>query len=76
MVKRMKRILIFLIRIYQNIPGTWHMKCRYFPTCSNYAIEAIETYGCCHGIVLAGKRILRCHPKGGYGYDPVPSKEK
>ena len=71
----MKKVFIFFIRIYQKIPGDWHNKCRYTPTCSNYAIEAIDTYGVFRGVYLSIKRILRCNPWGGYGYDPVPSKK-
>ncbi len=50
-------------------------KCRYLPTCSSYAMEAIEKHGPFEGGWLAVKRILRCHPWGGRGYDPVPTKE-
>ncbi len=71
----MKKILIKLIKIYQKIPGPWHNKCRYIPTCSNYAIEAIETYGCIKGSFMALKRILRCNPWSKYGYDPVRSEK-
>lgn len=46
--------------------------CRYTPTCSQYAVEAIQKHGPFKGLVLAIKRILRCHPWGGHGYDPVP----
>ena len=46
--------------------------CRYVPTCSQYAIEAIKKHGPFKGLWLAVKRILRCHPWGGSGYDPVP----
>lgn len=47
-------------------------QCRYQPTCSAYAKEAVETYGAFKGGLLGLKRILRCHPWGGHGYDPVP----
>lgn len=70
----MKKILIFFIKIYQHIPGPWHNSCRHIPTCSNYAIEAINTHGSIKGTILAIKRILRCSPMGTYGYDPVPKK--
>lgn len=63
-----------MIRIYQKIPGPWHYACRYTPTCSNYAIEALEKYGLGKGLVLTIKRIFRCNPWGGMGYDPVPIK--
>ncbi len=67
----MKKILIKLIKIYQGIPGPWHNYCRHIPTCSNYAIEAIETYGAFKGGIMAFKRVLRCNPFGTSGYDPV-----
>lgn len=76
MVISMKKILIFLIREYQKIPGPWHRACRFVPTCSNYAIEAINVYGSIKGSWLALKRIMRCNPFGGSGYDPVPRKCK
>ena len=49
--------------------------CRYLPTCSEYAQEAIRTHGPLAGGWLAGKRICRCHPWGGHGYDPVPDRK-
>lgn len=70
----MKHILIFLIKGYQKIPGPWHSSCRFTPTCSNYAIEAITEYGCFKGSIMSIKRICRCNPWGGSGYDPVPKK--
>ena len=72
----MKKISIKLIKIYQKIPGFWHDKCRYYPTCSNYAIEAISNYGFLKGWKLTILRILRCNPLGSYGYDPVPMNLK
>ncbi len=47
--------------------------CRYQPTCSAYAIEAIERHGVAQGVALAARRLVRCHPWGGAGYDPVPA---
>ena len=70
----MKKILLNLINIYQRIPGPWHNHCRYYPTCSNYAKEAIEEYGSLKGSIMSIKRILRCNPFGVKGYDPVPKK--
>ena len=62
-----------LIRTYQYaIAPFLHGRCRYLPTCSHYALEAIERHGATKGIVLAGLRLARCHPWGGAGYDPVP----
>lgn len=72
----MKKLLIGLIRIYQKIPGPWHNSCRHYPTCSNYAIEAIEEYGSIKGSFMAVKRILRCNPFGTSGYDPVKRKNE
>lgn len=71
----MKYILIKLIKIYQSIPGPWHNSCRHIPTCSNYAIEAINEYGSIKGTFMAIKRILKCNPWGTSGYDPVKKKE-
>ncbi len=70
----MKNILIKMIRLYQKIPGNFHNNCRFIPTCSNYAIEAITVHGSIKGTYLATKRILRCNPFGKAGYDPVPKK--
>ena len=72
----MKHILIGLINIYQKIPGPWHNACRHYPTCSNYAKEAIMEYGSLKGSFMACKRILRCNPWGTSGYDPVVKKNK
>ena len=52
------------------------MNCRYQPTCSAYALEALKTHGGIKGSYLAARRILRCHPLGGSGYDPVPEEKK
>lgn len=71
----MKRLLIKSIKIYQKMPGPWHGRCRYIPTCSKYAIEAIDKYGSIKGTFLALKRIIRCNPFSKGGYDPVPKEE-
>ncbi len=64
---------ILLIKIYQwGISPLLGPKCRYTPTCSHYAVEALKKYGLIKGFWLAVKRISRCHPWGGHGYDPVP----
>lgn len=71
----MKRLMIKMIRFYQKYISVQSApSCRFIPTCSHYAIEAIETHGAIKGGYLAAKRILRCHPWGKMGYDPVPSK--
>lgn len=72
----MKKILISLIKLYQKVPGNFHYSCRHIPSCSNYAIDAINEYGSIKGSYLAIKRILRCNPFGTSGYDPVIKKEK
>jgi len=68
-----KQILILIARGWQLgpsrlIPPT----CRYYPSCSQYAIEAVEKYGALKGGWMAAKRLMRCHPWGGCGHDPVP----
>lgn len=77
MNKLLRRLAILPIRIYQKIispllPGV----CRYRPSCSEYMAEAIQTHGIVKGLYLGTRRLLRCHPWGGSGYDPVPPKEK
>ncbi len=65
--------LIVLIKLYQWIISPWlGSKCRYTPTCSHYGIEALKKYGPVKGLWLTLKRISKCHPWGGHGYDPVP----
>ncbi|WP_071121980.1 membrane protein insertion efficiency factor YidD [Prevotellamassilia timonensis] len=67
------RLLILPIRFYQRyISPMLPPACRFTPTCSQYAVEALQKYGPMKGLYLAVKRILRCHPWGGSGYDPVP----
>jgi uncharacterized protein len=64
---------ILLIKIYQWVISPWlGPKCRYTPTCSHYAEQALKKHGVIKGMWLAIKRIGRCHPWGGSGYDPVP----
>lgn len=64
---------IALIRIYQYaISPILGPKCRYTPTCSHYALEALQKHGPVKGLWLAVKRISSCHPWGGHGHDPVP----
>lgn len=69
----MKRILLALIRAYRRwISPLKKPCCRFYPTCSAYALEAIEKYGALRGGFLALRRILKCHPFHPGGYDPVP----
>lgn len=66
-------LLLLPVRIYRHVISPWlPPSCRYTPTCSRYAIEALQKHGPWKGSWLALKRILRCHPWGGSGYDPVP----
>lgn len=73
-----KQVIIFpfvaLIKVYKYSisPLLGDSKCRYQPSCSTYAIEALQKHGLFKGGYLAIKRILSCHPWGGHGYDPVP----
>nr|WP_295660682.1 membrane protein insertion efficiency factor YidD [Polymorphobacter sp.] len=69
----LSRILIAPIRAYKLVLSPlMPPSCRFQPTCSTYAIQAIERYGPAKGVWLGTKRICRCHPWGGSGYDPVP----
>lgn len=72
-----KKALIFLIRTYQMTisPRFSHGSCRYTPTCSQYAIEAIEIHGVIKGSLMAAWRILRCNPFSKSGWDPVPPRK-
>ena len=73
----MKRVLIWLVRFYQrNISPGRPRCCNYIPTCSQYAVEALERHGAVRGSWLAFKRILRCNPFHKGGYDPVPAAEE
>lgn len=74
-------ILILLVRLYQRLLSPLKMAifgpqgaCRFSPSCSDYAIEALRTHGVIKGAALAAWRILRCNPWGGCGEDPVPQK--
>lgn len=67
------KILIAFVRCYQlTLSGFVGWQCRFVPTCSNYSIEAFEKFGAAKGLWLTVARLLRCHPFGGCGYDPVP----
>ena len=68
-----KGFVLALIRFYQTaVSPHFPPSCRYTPTCSSYALQAVSKYGAVKGLILAGKRILRCHPFHQGGYDPVP----
>ncbi len=73
----MKKIFIRLIWFYKkNISVHTSPKCKYYPTCSSYAIEALEVHGALKGSLLAIWRILRCNPFSKGGFDPVPEKKQ
>ncbi|MCI9534530.1 MAG: membrane protein insertion efficiency factor YidD [Lachnospiraceae bacterium] len=74
MERIIRRFLVVLIRGYQIFLSPLKMRthCIYTPTCSQYAIEALQKYGVVKGLWLSVKRILRCHPWAEGGYDPVP----
>lgn len=70
----MKKILILAVKFYQkHLSGLKSASsCRFIPTCSQYALEALEKYGAVKGTYLAIKRVLKCHPFHKGGYDPLP----
>ena len=69
----MKRVALGLVRLYQRaLSPYWPGTCRYTPTCSHYALDAIDHLGPWRGGWLALRRLGRCRPFGGFGYDPVP----
>jgi uncharacterized protein len=73
----MKRPLIWIIRFYQIAISPYKKPCcKYYPTCSNYALQAVERFGAFKGFWLALFRILRCNPFSRGGYDPVPEKRE
>ncbi len=72
----MKKFILGSIKFYQkHISPKFPPMCRFYPTCSNYAVQAIETHGAFKGTFLAIFRILRCNPLFAGGYDPVPPKK-
>jgi hypothetical protein len=67
------RLAVLLIRVYQRLtPPLVRGNCRFAPSCSEYACEALVRHGIVRGVALAARRIARCHPFGAHGYDPVP----
>lgn len=75
--KRMRYLLIILIKFYKKFISSFlPPSCRFYPSCSTYALEAIERFGILEGGIMALKRILRCHPFNPGGYDPVPTREQ
>lgn len=70
------RFCIALIRLYQQVSRYTPPTCRFYPTCSQYTLEAIQHHGALKGIWLGLRRILRCHPFSAGGFDPVPEPKK
>ena len=71
------KLLIRLIRLYQKfVSPLLGQNCRFHPTCSQYAVEALSSHGALKGSFLAIKRILKCNPWGGYGIDNVPGRDE
>ncbi len=72
-MKPLAIVLRGLVRVYQySLSSVMAPSCRYHPSCSEYAYEALGRHGAIRGCWLAARRVLRCHPWGGQGYDPVP----
>jgi putative membrane protein insertion efficiency factor len=79
LVRWIRGLLVFLltlpVRLYQwGISPFLPRTCRYYPSCSQYALEALRVHGPFKGLIMGTRRILSCHPWGGHGYDPVPPK--
>lgn len=73
----MKRSFILLLRLYKGaVSPYWPGQCRYHPTCSDYALEAVTRHGSLAGVWLAARRLARCGPWGAGGFDPVPDPGK
>lgn len=71
----MRTLIRYLIRGYQLLISPWlGNRCRFYPSCSNYALEAVEEHGAIIGVGLAIRRLSRCHPWHPGGFDPVPRK--
>jgi len=73
----MRTVILTLIRVYQAAISPWlPATCRYTPTCSEYARIAVERFGAARGTRLVIRRLLRCHPFGSHGHDPVPPPDR
>jgi putative membrane protein insertion efficiency factor len=70
-----ERLLLAFVRAYQHVFAWRPSPCRFVPSCSSYALEALETHGALRGSWLSIRRLLRCHPWGPHGSDPVPQRK-
>ena len=70
----MKTILLALVRLYRLIPKLGPSPCRFAPSCSTYALDALTEYGAVRGTILTLRRLGRCHPFSAGGFDPVPAR--
>lgn len=68
------RVLRAAVRLYQRLRAGRPSPCRFVPSCSVYAVEALERHGAVRGSWLTARRLARCHPWGGHGFDPVPER--
>jgi putative membrane protein insertion efficiency factor len=75
-VSLLARVLRRCIRLYQKVPRMRPPVCRFDPTCSDYALEAVQVHGGVKGLWLATRRVGRCHPWGSMGWDPVPPRDR
>ncbi len=73
-MSRPARLLVFFVRLYQAARFGRLSPCRFVPSCSEYAVEALTEHGAVRGSWLTIRRLSRCHPLGGRGFDPVPAK--
>ena len=69
-------VLAAPVRLYRTLRAGRPSPCRYEPSCSTYALEALDTHGAARGTWLVVRRLSRCHPWGGLGFDPVPARER
>ena len=68
----MRQLLISLVKLYQRLPLRYFSHCRYLPSCSDYAIQALNEWGALRGSALTVRRVVRCNPFSRSGFDPVP----